>query len=148
MCKTISEPHHVAQVFMLVHYCFSCANVRQLCHPIKSLKSFQSLKFWFLKLSGEITRQNKAWYLLNIYIYMHIHTYMYIYVHIYIKDYFLNVTNIKSSWCLQIVKNVQSTKGYSTSVIWKWLYSWHWKHHNTVSMHNIHQKNSCINQNK
>lgn len=41
------------------------------------------------------------------------------YVYIYSKDYFLNVTNIKSYQCLQIVKNVQSTKGYSTSVIWK-----------------------------
>lgn len=55
---------------MLVQYCFSRANARQLYPPSEeSLKSFEPAVYSevlisLLKLSGEITRQNKVRYLL------------------------------------------------------------------------------------
>lgn len=66
----ISEPHRIAQFFVLIHCRFLRANVRQFYHPIEqSLKSFERGAYFevlisLLKLSGEITRQNKVWYLL------------------------------------------------------------------------------------
>lgn len=55
---------------MHIHYCFSCAHIRQFYQPTEhSLKSFQPGAYFevlisLLKLSGDITRQNKVWYLL------------------------------------------------------------------------------------